>query len=388
MAQRPERRQPEAARLPVRWFSVALLVAVTACCPPAVSGTASTYPVSERTVAGPSLIQVNDEDLAARFETAWTLVAQRYWDLSQLEVDWDEVGDRYRARVAALDDSTALYDLLEEMYSEIGDDHSVFVPPDRVAEIREAYGSMPCVAVFGSAAGYRPPGATTLLVRGQAAAGVDELLPVDTTSIGTVEFGMTTTPLSGTDVPIGYIRVPDLASEGVAGGVRGAVDRLQAAGAEGLVVDLRGNPGGRLVTMMQVAGVFTRGFLWRAIMSWTLPLPYPAVGQVATDLPLALLIDENVNSAAEGLAGALQANGRATLYGATTAGNVEAVLPFCLRDGSQAWIATGVLAPLLGATWEGRGVEPDRAIAAGGPDSTDTVLAAALEGVAREARSP
>ncbi len=47
------------------------------------------------------------------------------------------------------------------------------------------------------------------------------------------------------------------------------------------------------------------------------------------------------------------------VVGERTAGNVEAVLPFCLRDGSQAWIATGVLAPLLGATWEGRGVEPD-----------------------------
>ena len=38
---------------------------------------------------------------------------------------------------------------------------------------------------------------------------------------------------------------------------------------------------------------------------------------------------------------------------------MEALLPFCLRDGSQAWIATGVLAPVLGRTWEGQGVLPD-----------------------------
>jgi len=55
-----------------------------------------------------------------------------------------------------------------------------------------------------------------------------------------------------------------------------------------------------------------------------------------------------------------------------SAGNVEALLPFCLRDGSQAWIATGVLAPIGGPTWEGRGVEPDVAA------TSDAALAAAL----------
>ena len=125
------------------------------------------------------------------------------------------------------------------------------------------------------------------------------------------------------------------------------------------IVDVRGNPGGRFVEMMQAAGVFTNGFLWRTITSWTFPTPYPAIGVAATDLPLVILTDGGVNSAAEGFAGALQASGRATVVGKTTAGNVEAVLPFCLRDGSQAWIATGVLAPLRGATWEGRGVVPD-----------------------------
>jgi C-terminal processing protease CtpA/Prc len=111
--------------------------------------------------------------------------------------------------------------------------------------------------------------------------------------------------------------------------------------------------------MMEVAGVFTRGLLWRAITSWTIPMPYPALGFVATEAPLAVLIDDGVNSAAEGLAGALQARGRAQVVGQTSAGNVEALLPFCLRDGSQAWIATGVLAPLIGRTWEGQGVIPD-----------------------------
>src|SRR5699024_4045823 len=136
---------------------------------------------------------------------------------------------------------------------------------------------------------------------------------------------------------------PDLASDGVNRGLRGAVRALEAEGATTLLLDLRANPGGRLITMMEVAGAFTSGFLWRTITSWTLPLPYPAIGPVITELPLVVLIDGRVNSAAEGLAGALQASGRAQVVGQRSAGNVEALLPFCLRDGSQAWIASGVL---------------------------------------------
>lgn len=287
-----------------------------------------------------------DVDLAARFESAWRLVAERYWDLASLAVDWDEVGESYRAKLADLSGPSELYALLEEMYGELGDDHSVYVPPARVAEIRESYGDLPCVAVFDSSA---------LLPAAPVAALRSQLTAPETSALGPVEYGLA----EEGRLSVGYVRLADLASDGVASGLRDAVRRLSARGADAFVLDLRGNPGGRLVTMMQAAGVFTRGFLWRAVMSWTLPLPYPAIGEPVTDRPLVVLVDGGVNSAAEGLAGALQANDRAVIVGETTAGNVEAVLPFCLRDGSQAWIATGVLAPLLGATWEGRGVVPD-----------------------------
>ena len=261
-----------------------------------------------------------------RFDVAWNLVEQRYWDVGGLKIDWQKMRQEYRPRAVAASSDAAYFAVVEAMYARIGDHHSRFVPPARVAEIRRRYGDLPCLAVFGMA---------------QA-----------TPATGHVRYRML-------DGEIGYIRVPDLATDGTAAAVRSAVAVLRAAGARAWVLDLRGNPGGRLVTMMQVAGVFTGGFLWRVVTRWALPLPYPALGPVATRLPLAVLVDDNVNSAAEGLAGALQQHGRATIVGATTAGNVEAVLPFCLPDGSQAWIATGVLAPIGGPTWEGRGVVPD-----------------------------
>jgi carboxyl-terminal processing protease len=223
-----------------------------------------------------------------------------------------------------------------------------------VAEFRERYGDLPCLGVFG--------------VAGDAAAPARAAPPHPhpPRRAGPVSYGLL-------DDATGYVRLDDLVQDGTSPGVRSAVGDLLALGARSFVLDLRGNPGGRLVTMMQVAGVFTSGFLWRAVTTWSLPVPYPALGATLTDAPLAVLVDGDVHSAAEGLAGALQLRGRAVIVGATTAGNVEAVLPFCLRDGSQAWVATGVLAPIGGPTWEGRGVTPDVETAA------DDALGAALD---------
>ena len=279
------------------------------------------------------------QDYSSRFDTAWRLVAERYWDLADLGLDWDEVRTEFEPEALAAADDAAFYGVLERMYERIGDSHSVFVPPQKVARIREEYGDLPCLGVFAQT---RTP-----------------------ERLGNVEYDL----LSGS---VGYIRLPDLASNNVAGNVRQAVRDLVRQGAQGFVLDLRGNPGGRLVEMMQTAGVFTNGFLWRTVTNWALPLPYPAIGAVETKLPLVVLIDGGVNSAAEGLAGALQDRGRAVVIGETSAGNVEAVLPFCLRDGSQAWIAAGVLAPIGGPTWEGRGVVPD--VATPGADALDAAV--------------
>lgn len=264
-------------------------------------------------------------DYGQRFDAAWELVAERYWDETYGGADWPALKAKYRPEALTAKSERAFYRVLERLYDTLGDNHSTFVPPHKVQEIRLAYGDLPCLGVFG------------LLQKQER--------------LGNVRYRL--------EGSVGILRVPDLATTGVSQNLREAVRRLTRQGATAFVLDLRGNPGGRLLEMMESAGVFTRGFLWRTLTRWTLPLPYPALGRVETDRPLAVLIDKGVNSAAEGLAGALQSRGRARLFGHTSAGNVEAVLPFCLRDGSQAWIATGVLAPLGGPTWEGRGVVPD-----------------------------
>ena len=321
-----------------RWVAVLLLACVGAI------GVASGDPAEARPAAD-----------WPRFEVAWRLVDERYWDLSRSAIAWPDARARYGARLVGSDD--ALDEVIEAMYEAIGDDHTRYVPAARVIEERERFGDLPCIGYFGAAQATENPRHA-----GDA--------PADLRDVGPVRLGRW-------DDGVGYVGVADLVRAGVAEGVRRAVSELERGGARALVLDLRGNPGGRLVTMMQVAGVFTDGFLWRALTRWSQPLPYPALGTPATELPLAVLVDGDVNSAAEGLAGALQARGRAVIVGATTAGNVEAVLPFCLRDGAQAWIATGVLAPLSGPTWEGRGVVPDLPV---DPADAASVARAALLG--------
>jgi carboxyl-terminal processing protease len=270
------------------------------------------------------------QNYAERFDTAWRLIDERYWDVTRLPVNWNEMREKYESDALGATSDDEFYSVIEKMYDELGDNHSTFVPPDKVEEIRAEYGDLPCLGVFSQNSQEK---------------------------LGNVSYELL-------ENNIGYIKLPDLASDNVAANLRSAVKALNEEGASSFILDMRGNPGGRLVEMMQAAGVFTSGFLWRTVTRWTLPLPYPAIGTIETNAPLAVLIDGGVNSAAEGLAGALQKKGRATIIGETSAGNVEAVLPFCLRDGSQAWIATGVLAPIGGPTWEGVGVVPDVEVAA------------------------
>lgn len=265
-------------------------------------------------------------DNMAIFERAWNIVDERYWNPTLVGQNWDDVYDEYLPRAEAAETLDELYEIIEHMYKEIGDDHTAYLSPARVAEVKDEYGSMLCLNYYGATNAF--------------------------SYNGPVRYGLLDT--------VGYIQLPNLISDGIANSLREAITAVESGGATALILDVRGNPGGQLVTMMEVGGIFTRGFLWRVVMRWSFPIPYPALGLgTFTDLPLVVLIDENVHSAAEGLAGALQSTGRATIIGTTTAGNVEAVLPFCLPDGSQAWVATGVLAPVLGPTWEGRGVEPD-----------------------------
>ncbi len=93
----------------------------------------------------------------------------------------------------------------------------------------------------------------------------------------------------------------------------------------GLVLDLRGNPGGYLNTAVEVASQFLKAGPNKLVLrerfgdgreeTYTVQS-----GGLATDIPLVVLIDKGSASASEIVAGAIQDHGRGTLVGETSYG--------------------------------------------------------------------
>lgn len=274
-----------------------------------------------------------------RFEQAYRLVDEYYWDLAGTGKDWQAVGEEYRSRLAQVSTWEELYDLLDQMYGELGDSHSTILSPEQA---RDLLGQGLCYPLPFPEAWSAMVNQTAGTSRNKFEADLQE--------------------------EILYLKIPDLMQSRPLARLHNQLEELEPQAELGVILDLRGNPGGLALHMAQVAGWFTRGALWRIVTPGYGVLPQttiPLWGAPLTKKPLVVLIDQNVNSAAEGLAGALQLSGRGYLIGRKTAGNTEAVVPYCFPDGAVAMVAVGVLAPLAGATWEGRGVEPDLTAAAG-----------------------
>ena len=138
----------------------------------------------------------------------------------------------------------------------------------------------------------------------------------------------------------------------------------RAAGADRIVLDLRGNPGGYVNEAVGVASQFlTSGLVYveRNAQGQTTDHPVSA-GGVATDLPLVVLVDGNTASAAEIVSGALQDAGRAKVVGETTFGTGTVLGEFDLSDGSALRVGTVEwLTPKGRRIWH-EGIAPDVSI--------------------------
>ncbi len=139
------------------------------------------------------------------------------------------------------------------------------------------------------------------------------------------------------DDGVGYVPLLTF-RETTAREVRAAVDSLRSEGMTGLVLDLRGNPGGLLDQGIATTDLFletgqvvveTRGrdAAQNETYSASSPDQYPG-------LPIAVLIDAGSASASEIIAGALQDHDRAILIGETTfgKGSVQTLYPLTGGD--------------------------------------------------------
>lgn len=129
----------------------------------------------------------------------------------------------------------------------------------------------------------------------------------------------------------------------------------------GIVLDLRGNPGGTLNTVVDVAGQFLDGgiVLYQLDSEGERSEWQASSGGLATDLPLAVLIDGGSASGSEVLAGALRDRGRAPLIGTTTYGKGSVQVIRDISDGSALYVTTARWLTPDAHLIEGVGLTPD-----------------------------
>lgn len=200
-------------------------------------------------------------------------------------------------------------------------------------------------------------------------------------------------PLTRTDVPepsveyrllegaapaVGYVRIT-LFGEKTATELQRALAFLRQQGAEALVLDLRGNPGGLLEAAVEVSSRFLRrGVVVYEVDAGGDEKRFSVRPRLAVDEPLVVLVDEGTASAAEIVAGALQDQGRALLVGRTTRGKGSVQLAYQLSDGSSLHVTASLWLTPERRQINGVGLEPDVTVEGVAGDA-DSVLEAGLE---------
>ena len=139
------------------------------------------------------------------------------------------------------------------------------------------------------------------------------------------------------------------------------LESLNEQGARGIIIDLRGNPGGILEIVIDVASHFLpEGIVVNVVDNQEKHTALEVKpSTVTTDLPMVVLVNGFSASGSEVLAGALQDHGRATIAGSQTFGKGSVNVLRQLKDGSGLYITTARWLTPNGRLIEGEGIKPD-----------------------------
>ncbi|MDA1189531.1 MAG: S41 family peptidase [Chloroflexi bacterium] len=161
---------------------------------------------------------------------------------------------------------------------------------------------------------------------------------------------------------------PDTASE--------LVETVEAAiegGAEALILDVRGNPGGLLSSVIQIASQFLDdGLVLYQIDGAGNRTNHNvrANGQL-TEIPMVVVVNQGSASASEVLTGALQDHNRALVVGTTTFGKGSVNILRPLSNGGGVWLTTSRWYTPNGRLIQGIGLTPDIEVSAIDPRDAD-----------------
>jgi carboxyl-terminal processing protease len=387
--------------------------------------TVSTSPVP--VAAAPGLTAADRE---RAFDFVWGTINDRYYDPHLNGIDWKAARATYRPQALGAADDDTFWDTLDRMTGELKDAHTRVESPKRAAQIEnnesislgfsfvvlegklvvagvnvdsDAYwagvrSGMRIVKIDGEdaptafqklKAGTRQDSTERSrhlrAVRRLTAGEVDSKVaftferadgtPFDATlrrrRLSTAASAGSRTLPSG----YGYIRL----SQWTLGATNRLVDGVrELKAAPGLVIDLRGNPGGSLHAVKHALGEFftkktelgrtlTRtgkpvGFFFGAVEVIELKTTVSANSDAYTG-PVVVLVNESSGSGSEYFAAALQAAGRATIIGQPTCGCLLGFLGYASIPGGGELAYSEVGFEMSnGKRIEGEGVIPDKVV--------------------------
>ena len=158
---------------------------------------------------------------------------------------------------------------------------------------------------------------------------------------------------------IGYIQITEF-DDVTTDQFTEALATVKGSGAKGLILDLRGNPGGSLNVVVDIAReILPKGLIVYTEDKYGERDEYNCDGRKELEIPLVVLVNGNSASASEILAGAIKDYGKGTLVGTTTFGKgiVQRVLP--LTDGTALKLTISAYYTPNGNNIHGVGIEPD-----------------------------
>ena len=182
---------------------------------------------------------------------------------------------------------------------------------------------------------------------------------------------------------IGYIRISEFSDVAVEQ-FEDAIDKAKADKVNGVIIDLRGNPGGGL----DVAVDICRDFMPAGLIVYTEDkaggrIDYECDGSKEWDIPMVVLVDITSASASEIFTAAVKDTGVATVVGTKTYGKGVYQRVLGLPDGSAVKLTSGRFYSPNGTCFHDVGIEPDVEVPFDGEaylaDGTDNQLEKGIE---------
>ena len=323
-------------------------------------------------------------------------------DFGLMAEAWNTIHEHYVDQ-AAVKRTRLTYGAISGMVAALGDvGHSAFYTPDMIkqeeeftkgeykgigAEIRMKDGQVAIVTPLDGSPAQKAglkPGDIIIAVDGKdiAGLGLRQVVKRITGPVGTKVSLRILDPSTGkvrefilkraniTENPVSWDRISGTGivhlriagfSENTTKNLKKAIVAIKKEKAKGIILDLRNNPGGLLKSAISSASQFLENgnvLLEKNAKGRIKKVPVQK-GGVALHIPMVSLINGGTASAAEIVAGALQAHGRSKLLGTKTFGTGTVLREFPLSDGSALMLAVEEWLTPKGKTIWHKGIKPD-----------------------------